>query len=145
MYYRLDINLQFFVIGSRKKGTSTEQNEQIETKLPKILDGTYFQFVRYTDEPNLLARCVQCGLERSAAADGTGNLVKHYRECHSEQVTELTNFISRKKEQSTTPTQKPDKEKVGNILIKSNQFYSWLVLLLMLLSDIIFLPCRCEN
>lgn len=77
----------------RKKGAPT--NEQNDAVLPKILDGKYFGLVEFTEYPNLLAACVECKVERSAALNGTGNLTKHYREAHPEQYDKLLDYISR--------------------------------------------------
>lgn len=83
----------FSLLVSRKK--STTENEQVEPILPKILDGKYYAFVEFTERPNLLALCVVCKAQRSAAINGTGNLVKHYKENHPTLHDEILDYISR--------------------------------------------------
>lgn len=70
--------MYFFITVSKRKRKVSESNAENEGNapvLPKILDGKYFVLVEFTQHPNLIAQCVNCETQRSAAINGTGNLI----------------------------------------------------------------------
>lgn len=63
--------------------------------LPKILNGTFFEVIENDEKklPNIKAKCTTCGSVRSAAINGTGNLIKHYKDAHPTLHGQLLEYI----------------------------------------------------
>lgn len=82
-------------------------------KIPKILDGKYFDVESIDTAGKLKAKCMTCNEIKSGKITSTGNYLKHYETRHELKFQELKIYTKSKDENTKNQLQQP---KLGQML-----------------------------
>lgn len=65
-------------------------------KLPKILDGTFYEIISIDEEDRVVAKCKECLEVKKGKGKSTGNFKTHYK-THDNRLEELDGYLKNSK------------------------------------------------